>query len=448
MNIPFFGKKKELVGVADQSWWTRIFDWTPQAWQTHHAYDTRENSVLANPTVNACITLIQGDVGKLPFCVEQDVNGIWTKVEHDVLNLLRKPNVYQNQIQFRKHWILSKLVHGNTYVLKIRDAMRKVVGLVILDPIEVRTLVSDSGEIFYRLSADELPNIEEEVTVPATEIIHDRDNCLYHPMVGLSPLFAGAESARTSNAAIRDGKNFMENGAKQAGILSAPGNISDETAKRLKAYFENNFTGEKAGRIAVVGDGLEFKQMRMTSVDAQLIEQLRWSDEKICSVFHVPAYKVGVGGPPSYNNIEALTIQYYSDCLQDLVQAMEEGLNLGLSIQRRFRIRLDLDYLFRMDMATLSKVVSEGVGGGWMAPDEGRAKFNLPPVPGGRYPYLQQQNYSLEALAKRDADDPFAAPPPPMAPEEPEEPEEDDDEETRALMTGLFAKQMTEALRA
>jgi HK97 family phage portal protein len=417
MKIPFFGRKKELQHVNDESWWTRIFDWTPQAWQTHHAYDTSETSVLANPTVFACITLIQGDVGKLPFVVEQETDGVWQKVPHDVLRILRRPNKYQNQIQFRKQWIGSKLLHGNTFVLKIRDNRGNVIGLVVLDPTEVRTLVSDSGEIFYRLSADKLPMIDEEIVVPATEVLHDRDNCLYNPMVGLSPLFAGAESARISNTAIRDTKYFLQNGAKSGGILTAPGNISDETAQRLKAYFESNFTGEKAGKIAVVGDGLEFRQLRMTSVEAQLIEQLGWSDEKICSVFHVPAYMVGVGSPPTYNNIEALTIQYYTQCLQDIVQSMEEVLNQGLNIQPRFRIRLDLDELFRLDQSTLVKLLNDGVGGGWMSPDEARAKFNLPPVPGGRYPYLQQQNYSLEALSQRDAAEPFAQPAPQPEPE-------------------------------
>lgn len=442
MKIPFLKPKEKqaLQHVENESWWTRIFDWTPGAWQTHDAYDTRSTSVLANPTVFACITLIQGDVGKLPFIVEQDRQGVWQKVEHNVLRVLRYPNKYQNQIQFRKQWIGSKLIHGNTYVLKVRDARGSVEGLVVLDPIEVQTLVSDSGEIFYRLSADKLPAIKEDVVVPSSEVIHDRDNCLYNQLVGLSPLFAGAESARASNSAIKDTKNFLSNGAKAGGLLTAPGNISDETARRLKDYFESNFTGERAGKIAVVGDGLEYRQLRMTAVDAQLIDQLQWSDEKICSVFHVPAYMVGVGDMPTYNNIEALTIQYFTQCLQDLVQAMEECLNNGLNIQPRFRIRLDLDELFRMDQSTLTKMLNDGVAGGWMAPDEARKRFNLPPVPGGQYPYLQQQNYSLEALAKRDADDPFSQPAPVETPEPETEPDEDDMEQIRALAQ-VYAKE-------
>ena len=52
-----------------------------------------------------------------------------------------------------------------------------------------------------------------------------------------------------------------------------------------------------------------------------------------------------------------------------------------------------------------------------MSPDEARGRyFGLGPVEGGDTPYMQQQMFSLEALAQRDANDPFAKPrPAPMA---------------------------------
>jgi phage portal protein BeeE len=48
-----------------------------------------------------------------------------------------------------------------------------------------------------------------------------------------------------------------------------------------------------------------------------------------------------------------------------------------------------------------------------LSPNEARAKFNMPPTKGGESPYLQQQNFSLEALSKRDE---AMAPPAPTAP--------------------------------
>ncbi|MGK6752506.1 hypothetical protein ACKUV4_000045 [Acinetobacter baumannii] len=57
-------------------------------------------------------------------------------------------------------------------------------------------------------------------------------------------------------------------------------------------------------------------------------------------------------------------------------------------------------------------MIREDVKGCILTPaDEGRAKIGMLPVPGGNAIYMQQQNYSLEALAKRDAkDDPFENP--------------------------------------
>jgi phage portal protein BeeE len=92
-----------------------------------------------------------------------------------------------------------------------------------------------------------------------------------------------------------------------------------------------------------------------------------------------------------------------------------------------------------MDPATQIETLSKGVLGGLMKPNEGRKAINRPPVEGGDTVFLQQQNYSLEALAKRDAQaDPFgtAAPAAALLPPATDEegPANDDEAETaRAL---------------
>jgi phage portal protein BeeE len=77
-----------------------------------------------------------------------------------------------------------------------------------------------------------------------------------------------------------------------------------------------------------------------------------------------------------------------------------------------------------------------------MAPNEGRGKLDLKPVEGGESPYLQQQNYSLAALAKRDAQaDPFAPDTPALpAAEEPDDEDDDADPEKLAAMFAVELK--------
>lgn len=415
------------------------------AWQNNDEWQV--DSVLAYHAVYACITLIAADIGKLPFrLVREDSNGIWAPVKtHAARQVLKKPNSFQNHIQFKEWWMVSKLVRGNTYGLKERDRSGNVIRLYVLDPSRVQVLVATDGSVFYQLGQDELNGQEQaSVTVPASEIIHDRMNCLYHPLVGVSPLFASGLAASQGLKIQNDSSKFFANGANPGGVLTAPGAISDETAARLKTHWDNNYSGANAGRVAVLGDNLKFEAMRMTAVDAQLIEQLRWTAEVVCSTYHVPAYKVGVGAAPSYNNIEAQTKDYYSQCLQSHIEAMELCLDEGLELQDGLGVELDLDVLFRMDSSTMINTLKEGVGAGILAPDEARKRLNYGPVAGGATPYLQQQNYSLAALGQRDATNPLAAKPAP-APKEPELPAEEEIEDQARMFALILQKEMSSA---
>ena len=106
---------------------------------------------------------------------------------------------------------------------------------------------------------------------------------------------------------------------------------------------------------------------------------------------------------------------------------MDEGLGLDTPINgRMLGIELDLDDLLRMDTATKIKTLSEGIKGAVFSPNEARKRIDLKPLPGGDSVFMQQQNWSLEQLDKRDIinDAPSVAPPP-TEPPEPEEPEPD-----------------------
>src|SRR5690606_30374101 len=293
------------------------------------------------------------------------------------------------------------------YILKQRDQEGRVRWLHVLDPMRVKPLVSDDGSVFYEIHEDALAGVPQQITIPARDIIHDRFNCLFHPLVGLSPIFAAGLAAMQGLSIQEDSTLFFQNGAQPGGILTAPGAISDETAQRLKEYWDSNFSGKNAGKVAVVGDGLQYQPLRAKAVDSQLIEQLRWSAEVVCGVYHVPAFMIGVGQEPNYNNVQNLTLRYYSQCLQTLIEATEalldEGLGLNGELQpgRSLGVEFDLDDLLRMDTVTLYDVAQKAKGIATL--DEQRKRLNLKPVEGGDTIYLQQQDHSLAAIAARDA---------------------------------------------
>jgi HK97 family phage portal protein len=402
-------KQKSLSSVG-RGWWPLVRESFTGAWQRNE--ELSHDSVLGYYAVFACMTLIASDIGKLkPVLQRETTEGLWQdSVSPAFSPVLNKPNRYQNHIQFKEAWMISKLSCGNTYVLKQRDNRQVVTALYILDPTRVQVLVASDGSVYYQLAQDDLNNLASSVIVPASEIIHDRMHCLFHPLVGTSPLFACGLAAGQGLKMQQDSSRFFANGARPSGILTAPGAISDETAKRLKEHWDTNYSGEQAGKVAVLGDNLKFEVLRATAVDSQLVEQMALSAQMVCATFHVPPFKIGAGALPAGQKVDELNQIYYSDGLQSLIEAFELCLDEGLGLPDHYGITLDLDGLLRMDTATLYHTLGEGIKSAVLSPNEARKRLNRPPMAGGDSVYMQQQNYSLEALAKRDTqDNPFAS---------------------------------------
>ncbi len=375
------------------SWFPVVSESSAGAWQRGETIEAE--TALAHSAVFACVSLIASDIGKLPARFTERQAGYWAPLEHDYDQLIRKPNHYQNRIQFFSEWISSKLLYGNSYALKTQNSNGKVTALRLLDPRKVTPLVSDDGGVFYRLQSSQLAGIPVEVTAPAREIIHDRGLTAFHPLVGVTPLTAAGLAAEQALAIQQGSNKFFQNGSRPGGILTAPGTITADTADRLKSHWQDNFTGDKAGKVAVLGDGLRYEPLSVSAIDSQLIEQLNYTAQDVCRAFHVPAWKIGAGPAAPYTGVESMNLAYYSDCLQALIESLELALDDGLNLPQNQRTELDLDHLLRMDTVTRYAAYSSAIGGGWMAPNEARRKESLPPVAGGDTCYLQQQYFSL-----------------------------------------------------
>lgn len=380
------------------------------AWQRN---DSRTRStILAFSAVYACVAMIADDISKLELrLIELTDDGIWVPVEDRAspfLPVLAKPNDYQTRQQFVSQWITTKLLHGNAHILKSRDARTIVNGLHVLPPLTtIPKVAQPSGRVFYDLSQDVLAGVNGADQVPATEIIHDRCITPFHPLIGVSPIYACGSSALQGMSIQDNADKFFRNQARASGHLSSDREISDEYADKLKRRFLEATTGDNYGKIVVTGAGLKFEQFTIPAADAQLIEQLQWTAVDVARCFKVPPYKIGAAQEPKFANYSAMNQDYYSQTLQAHIEAMEalltEGLGLsGIVNGHNYAVELNLDGLLRMDPLSRADLAEKSIKAGWLSPNEARAIENRPPVDGGETPYLQQQNWPLEVLAERD----------------------------------------------
>ncbi|MGV1682918.1 phage portal protein [Sphingopyxis sp. NJF-3] len=439
-------RTKANLSPPDDRGWYRILESFSGAWQQNVTVD--QTAVLANHAIFSCITLVARDIAKLRLkLVERDKDGIWTETDRSspLAPVLRKPNHFQTRNQFWESWMLSKLSRGNTYCLKKRDNRNVVTALYVLDPNRVKPMIAPDGSVYYQLSCDNIAGIEEsQILVPASEIIHDRFNTLFHPLVGLSPIFASGLAATQGLKIQESSANFFANSSKPGGLLIAPGRIDPDNAARLKETWETKYSGANAGKIAVLGDGMQYTALTVNPVDSQMVEQLKWTAEQICGTFHVPVYKIGIGAMPTFNNISALNTEYYAQAIQSHLEDIESLLDEGLGMKANIGTEFDLDTLLRMDPATQMDTLEKSKGK--LTVNEQRAKLDKKPVKGGDTVYLQEQDHSLEWLAKRDAQ-PIEMPTSPPAANE-NEPTDEERAQARAGQRALLREKTMERLNA
>lgn len=397
-------KKKSLHGVHSNNFWTQMFGSSGYHANFQTDEPLKREEITTFPAVYACVALISKDIGKLGIQLKQKQNGVFVDTEiPSRFRVLKKPNNFQTWQQFQEYWTSSLLLRGNAYILKVRDVFGEVCRMVVLNADLVKPLIDDHGNVFYQLTNDQLAQTESEI-VPASEIIHDRINAFYHPLVGLTPITACGVAAGMGLEIQKGARTFFGNGSRPGGVLVAPGPITVEKAKAVSEQWNSGYSGSNIGKTAILGDGMQYTPLSMTATDAQMIQHLDMTARMICSAFNVPPFKIhlvdATKNPAESNEI------YYSDCLQSHIEARENLLDEGLDL-KKFGVEafFDLDALIRMNPTAQMATLKDGVGSGLLSPNEARQKLGYLPVVGGESPVMQQQNYSLSALAKRDARD-------------------------------------------
>lgn len=427
--------EKQMTPVtSNASGFMRILEPFTGAWQAN--VEERRGDIVTYPTLYACIYRIASDIGKLPFTLKSYANGISTGVSNPAYDpVLRKPNGYQTPAQFREYWLITKLVQGNAYILKRRDNRGIVVDLYVLNPERVMPMVTDAGNVYYQLQTDAINTLPvgypaDRLIVPASEIIHDRCMTIHHPLIGVPPLAAANWPATKNLKILRNATKFFSNNAQPGGLLSAPVGMREADAQKIKEYWATNFSGDNSGKVAIIGADMKFTSFAVNSVDAQMVEQMRYSDEQICQPFGIPPFKVGIGSIPTGLGVDGVNQLYYADALQTHIEHMEWLLDDGLKISAPLGVELDLDPLLRMDAGKRAEVETALVGGKIKTPDEGRAGFNLPPIDGGDTLWGQHQDYPLGVLATRND----LAPVEPPAPAGLSEDDQSDLEEAKSIV--------------
>lgn len=330
--------------------------------------------------------------------------------------IMKRPNDYQSISD-----LLLNLTHrlygkGEAFALAVRNNR--------FEPSELHLmrhgypLIAGDGSIFYQLGGNEIAERRFDLShpIPARDVMHVRLHTPWHPLKGEGPIVATVLERAMAGAALNQQIAYYLNQARPSWLLETDAQLNAVQVKELRERWEEQTTGENAGRTPILTNGLKAKAAPTTAQDGQLAEMLKLTDQNIALAFRIPLQVLGIGGTP-FASTEALVAAWKASGLGFALNHIEEafGLFFGLAGQPDEYLELDTEALMRSAFKDRIEALGRAVITGIYSHDEARNKEDLPAVEGGhgKMPRVQQQVVPLSyGSAVKPPSEPVAAPVP------------------------------------
>lgn len=350
-------------------------------------------SALALTAVQACVTLLSESIAQLPlelFRRTKD-SGREAAKDHPLYRILaHAPNEWQTPLEFREQSQMSAGTRGNSYSIIGRDPDGTVTGLYPLSCETVQVMRGPDLLPYYRIDGQE--------PVPQRIVHHVRWWSL-NGYVGVSPIMLHANSIGYAQAIQQyAGKSFL-NGTALSGVIERPREsapIKDQgVIDRITDKWQQMYGGSSnAKRVAMLQEGMTFKALSMTNVDAELIPALKLTTLDIARIYKVPPHMIGELDKATFSNIEHQAIQFVIYTLLPWIKRHEQAMMRDLllpSERDEYYIEFNVSGLLRGDQASRYAAYAVARQWGWLSVNDIRRLENLPPITGGDT-YLQPLN--------------------------------------------------------
>lgn len=349
-------------------------------------------TALQVSVVYACVRNLCEDVAKLKIGVykQLDDGGREKLFKHNLTKLFRRPNFYQDRVQFIEQVMMSLTLRGNAYIVLLRTGRGDVASMVCINPDKVTVLESPDGTLFYQVTAGS--SFERRalgdtpsslLAVPEDDVVHIR-LMSFGGLFGLSPIAYARETLGLAAGAEKYQAKMLANNARPGGVLKHPNKISEDAARRLKSQWNDLQSGlDNAGKTAVLEEGMEWQQLGMTSVDAEFMTGRRFTVEEICRFWRMPPHMVGDLSRATNNNIAQQSTDYLTHTLTPYLERIEAAFDRAFGLESTVFMEFMTEGLTRGDAKTQAETDKLQREGGWLTANEARTKRGMNPLPGG-----------------------------------------------------------------
>lgn len=319
--------------------------------------------------------------------------------DHPVARLLRQPNPWTGETEFKRQLVQDFLVWGNGEALVTR-----VQGL----PRELHRIDPRACSITIDLVTTEptytvaMQNGGSHVYAYG-DVVHVK-NLSVDNIRGLGLTTIGSDAIGVATVLERHAARLFGRGARPAGILEYAKRLSQDQIDALRVNFNMKFGGsEESAHTLVLEDGIKFQALQLASTDSQFVENRRFQTLEIARLLNLPPSLVGEVDQSTKLDTEEIGQQFLDRTITPILELIEDALERTLLTDEErdagYEIEFDTTNFARANMEKRFAAYKSGIEAGVLLLNEARDREGLPPVDGGDTPMRSVQTLPLNAPA-------------------------------------------------
>ncbi|MEO1488850.1 MAG: phage portal protein [Pseudomonadota bacterium] len=218
--------------------------------------------------------------------------------DHDMLKLIRSPNEAYGDIALWSGTILSLLLDGNAYWIKVRNLADKVVELWWVPHTLIEPKAPIAGEDFISHYEYTPGTGMGRMALDPRDVVHFRHGINPRDIRrGLAPIDGVLREIYTDLESSNFIAALLRNSGVPGVIISPKGGAmpNPDDVKATERWFDQKFTGDGRGQVAVMGSSTEVSAFGFNPEQMNLSHGSDRAEERMCACLGIPAAVVGFG---------------------------------------------------------------------------------------------------------------------------------------------------------
>lgn len=364
-----------------------LLDWASGGYSASGIAVTDERA-LTFAAVYTCNLILSQTLAQLPI-------GLYYKdPSGDILPATKRPehrliavnpsgdDMLYTSYNFRSTMQFILGMRGNAFARIYRDGRGGARRLRILHPDLVRIFWHED-RIWYEITPDPARGYSgpREILSPE-EILHVSDMSV-DGITGRSRISVLKDTIGIGLGNRDYIAKIQKRGGRAEAILSHPSKLNDEQVKNLR----NNFKGAmQRGDIPILENGLDYKTVSLSPIDAEFLNTHKVTSRDIYSVYRVPPHKAGDLERATFSNIEHQSLEFITNTMLPWFKNWEQELDrklLPYDLQETHFYRFNVEGLLRGDIKTRMEAYTKAIQWGILNRDEVRELENRNRIPDG-----------------------------------------------------------------